>query len=164
MQWTNENGSGHREGYKVRHQLTASSLHDCEDRSVWTLYQTCQTTTALCAVESRNLLKLDYEPPPRARRPVRLRNLWHACMHRTVRICVAIATQSCISNRGILDGWMEDVCETAGSERGGALTRHDRRSRLRGGEGKGGWDMTCHLCVAEHHYLTLPTITVITAC
>jgi len=34
MQSTNEIGSEHREGYKVRHQLTASSLHECEDRRV----------------------------------------------------------------------------------------------------------------------------------
>lgn len=36
----NNNGEQHREGYKVRHQLTASSLLDCEDRRVRTLYQT----------------------------------------------------------------------------------------------------------------------------
>jgi len=91
------------------------------------------------------------------------------CVRRTTRICVAIATQSCISTRDILDGRRMCVRPQEASERG-ALTRHDRRSRLRGGERKGGWDMTCHLCVAEHHYhcdhgvLTLLTTRLIKRC
>jgi len=67
-----------------------------------------------------------------------------ACVHASDTVCIYDCDT--VVHKHI--GWADDMWDSRKRARG-ALTRQTRPFAQRA---RGGWDMTCHLCVADHHH------------